>query len=92
MQQVWTTIRNKAIANYGIDGEGGSEQWDRLGPLSEGTQALARNRGAAERRRGKRVEDSRTQPETRPNESHNDEGHQDKQEEEAEEEDLEGLM
>jgi hypothetical protein len=75
MQQAWTTIRNEAIANYGIEGEGGSEQWDRLGPLSEETSSMARNRGAAERRRDKRVEDSKTQPETRPNESHNgDEG------------------
>ena len=25
MQQAWTTLRNEAIANYGIAGEGGSE-------------------------------------------------------------------
>ena len=75
MQQAWTTLRNEAIANYSIEGEGGSEQWDRLGPLSEGTPAMARDRGAAERRRDRRVEDSKTWPETRPNDSYNDEGH-----------------
>ena len=33
MQQMWTTIRNEATANNGIEGEEGTEQWDRLGPL-----------------------------------------------------------
>jgi hypothetical protein len=33
MQQAWTTIRTEAIANYGLEGEEGTEQWDRLGPL-----------------------------------------------------------
>jgi uncharacterized membrane protein YgcG len=70
MQQMWTTIRNEATANNGIEGEEGTEQWDRLGPLSEGTPAMARNRGAAERRRDRRVEDSKTQLEARPNGSH----------------------
>ena len=71
VQQAWTTIRNEAIANYGIEGEEGTEQWVRLGPLTESTPAMARNRGAPERRRDKRVEDSKSQPEARRDGSHN---------------------
>ena len=77
MQQAWTTINNEAIANYGIEGEEGTEPWDILGPLAEATPAMDRNRGAAERRRDRRVEDSRTQPEARRNRRHNgDQRHQ----------------
>ena len=65
MHQAWTKIRNEAIANYGIEGEEGTEQWVRLGPLAESTPAMARNKGAAERRREIRVEASMTQPEAR---------------------------
>ena len=93
MQQAWAQIRDKAIANYGIEGEEGTEQWERLGPMVEKTPAMARNRGAAERRRERRVEASMIQPEARQNGSHNgDQGQQDRHEEHAEEEDFDGLM
>ena len=73
MQQAWTQKRDEAIANYGIEGEEGSEQWNKLGPLVEKTPAMARNKGAAERRRERgerRGEASTTQPEARQNGNH----------------------
>jgi hypothetical protein len=93
MQQAWTKIRNEAIANYGIEGEEGAEQWDILGPLAETTPAMARNIGAAGRRRERRAEVFMTQPEARQNGRHNgNQGQQDRHEEHAEEEDFEGFM
>jgi DNA-binding protein YbaB len=54
---------------------------------------MARNKGAAERRRERSVEVFMTQPEARQNGRHNgDQGQQDRHEEHAEEEDFEGLM
>ncbi len=42
LRRAWTMIREEAIANYGIEGEEGSDEWNTLGPLAESTLASAR--------------------------------------------------
>ncbi len=34
MRRAWIVIREDAIANYGIEGEEGTNDWNRLGPSS----------------------------------------------------------
>ncbi len=93
MQQAWSRIRDEAIANHGIEEEEGTEQWDRLGPLAEPTPATARNKGAAERRKERRMEVFMTEPIADHNERHHDaRGQPNRQNEHAEEENFEELM
>ena len=54
MQAAWDVLRDEAASNYGLE-EGWREEAarDRMGPLAEKTPAEVRNRGAAERKRGR---------------------------------------
>jgi hypothetical protein len=61
MQRAWTTLREEATINYGIEGEEGSEDWARMGPLAETTPATVRNRGATERRGRRRAHEETTE-------------------------------
>ena len=57
MQAAWDVMRDEAAANYGME-EGWQEEEarDKMGPLADRTPAGVRNRGAAERKKARRVE------------------------------------
>ena len=57
MQALWDVLRGEAATNYNLE-EGWREEEarERMGPLAEQTPAGVRNRGAAKRKRMRRVE------------------------------------
>ncbi len=56
MQEAWGVMRRGAATNYGIEESvDDEEKKGRLGPLAESAPAGVRNRGAAERKEGKRT-------------------------------------
>ena len=56
MQEAWGVMRAEAITNYGIEeDEEDEETLARLGPLADATPTQVKNRGATERRKGRRT-------------------------------------
>ena len=57
MQMAWDVLRDEAGNNYGFhEGFQEEEAREKMGPLAELTPAVIRNRGAAERKKTRRVE------------------------------------
>jgi len=57
MQRAWGVLRDEAGDNYGFKGGFQEEEArEKMGPLAEPTPAVIRNRGAAERKKTRRME------------------------------------
>jgi hypothetical protein len=57
MQKAWDVLRDEAADNYGFQEVFQEDELrERMGPLAEPTLVVFRNRGAAERKKARRVE------------------------------------
>ena len=57
MQEAWDELRDEVADNFGFqEGFQEEEAREEIGPLEELTPAMIRNRGAAKRKKTKRVE------------------------------------
>ena len=53
-KEAWTQVTKEAMDNYSLTKGSDQEECGKMGPLAEPTQANAKNRGAADRRRRRR--------------------------------------
>ena len=59
-REAWAQIRNEAMENYGLTDSSDQEECGKLGPLTEATPANAKNKGAPNKRRPRRIEGEET--------------------------------
>jgi hypothetical protein len=92
MEQAWARTRQKVAENYSIVEGDGQDEWSKMGPMADPTPAIIRNRGAAERKKRRRVEAFMTTPRSRRQTEQTAQPQRtEQQDEREEEEDLEEL-